>query len=223
MPNTFRTIALAATLAVTGLSAAQAQSVEITEWMYNGYEFIELTNMGTSAVDFTGWSFDDDSRTAGTVDLSSFGTVGVGESVIIAEADVASFRTVWNLDASVKVFGGNWTNLGRNDEINIYNNAGTLVDRLTFGDQNIPGTIRTQNISGTAVSAAALAPQAVTAENWVLAADGDSFGSYVSTTGGFVANPGTFAFAPAVPEADTVAMMLAGLGLLGAVARRRAA
>ena len=52
-------------------SSAQAATIQITEWMYQGAaekgEFIEFTNMGASAIDMTGWSFDDDSRNAGTV------------------------------------------------------------------------------------------------------------------------------------------------------------
>jgi len=47
---------------------------------------------------------------------------------------------------------------------------------------------------------------------------GDSFGSVASTTG-MVGNPGVFALA--FPEPETYALMLAGLGLLGFMARRR--
>ncbi len=69
---------------------ASAQ-VYITEWMYNGNggtgEYIEFTNLGATAVDFSGWSFDDDSRNAGTVSLSAFGLVNPGESVILTEAE----------------------------------------------------------------------------------------------------------------------------------------
>ena len=39
-------------------------------------------------------------------------------------------------------------------------------------------------------------------------------------TSGDVGNPGLFTLAP-VPEAETWAMLLAGLGLVGAIARRR--
>jgi hypothetical protein len=34
----------------------------ITEWMYNGNEFVEFTNLGTEPIDMTGWSFDDSSQ-----------------------------------------------------------------------------------------------------------------------------------------------------------------
>lgn len=192
--------------------------IEITEWMYNGDEFIELTNMGNTAVDMTGWSYDDDSRTAGIVSLSAFGTVAVGESVIIAESTASDFRSAWNLGATVKIVGSNATNLGRADEINVFDNTGALVDRFTYGDAPFPGTIRTQNISGNPTSLAALMPSTVTTD-WVLSVNGDAYGSYVST-GGFVGNPGTFHLAP-VPEPTSYALMLAGCALVGAVLRRR--
>src|SRR4029453_3210512 len=92
--------------------------------------------------------FDDSSRTAGAFNLSSFGTVQPGESVILCQTDAASFKAAWGLGASVKVIGLNDQNLGRADEINLYDNTNALVDRLTYDDQTIAGTIRTQFKSG---------------------------------------------------------------------------
>jgi len=218
MQSAFRPFLVAATLSLA--SAAQAAgSVAITEWMYNGSEFIEFTNLSGAAVDLTGWSFDDDSRAAGTVSLSAFGTLAAGETVILAEADAATFRAQWSLASSVKVIGGNSVNLGRNDEINLYNASGALVDRLRFGDSSyVPGTIRTQDVSGNPASLAVL--DGSDATGWVLSSVGDAFGSRVSTDG-FIGNPGVFALAPAVPEPAHYALTLGGLMVVGAIARRR--
>ena len=209
---------LAAALSL-GASAHAAGSVAITEWMYNGSEFIEFTNLSGAAVDLTGWSFDDDSRAVGTVSLSAFGTLAVGETVILAEADATTFRAQWSLAGSVKVIGGNSVNLGRNDEINLYNASGALVDRLRFGDNSyVPGTIRTQDVSGNPASLAVL--DGSDATGWVLSSVGDAFGSRVSTDG-HIGNPGVFTLAPAVPEPAHYALTLGGLMVIGAIARRR--
>lgn len=212
---------LAASALFASSASASIPSVAITEWMYNGDEFIEFTNLTNAAVDFTGWSFDDDSRTAGVVSLSAFGSVAAGESVILAEGDAATFRNNWNLAASIKVIGGNAANLGRNDEINLYNAANALVDRLTFGDQNFAGTIRTQNNSGNPNSLAVLDLDTVTTA-WQLSSVGDSFGSYASS-GGFIANPGKFALAPAtVPVPAAFPMMLSALAAFSLSRKKRA-
>jgi predicted extracellular nuclease len=203
-----------ALMAMTVFSAAQAQ-VQITEWMYNGAdgtgEYVELTNLGSSAVDFAGWSFDDASRTPGSFSLSVLGVVAAGESVLITEAAAADLRAAWGLATGVKVAGGNTHNLGRADELNVYGAQGQLVDRLTYGDAVIPGTVRAQNRSGNPLLLADLQPMTVTG-NWVLATAGDSFGSYASTLGD-IGNPGTFALAP-VPEPGGWALLLAGGALL---------
>jgi hypothetical protein len=47
--------------------AATPGQVVITEWQYNGSEFVELTNVGGEPVDMSTYSYDDDSRLAGTV------------------------------------------------------------------------------------------------------------------------------------------------------------
>jgi uncharacterized protein YjiK len=134
-------------------------AIQITEYSYssgNG-EFVEFTNTGNTSVDMTGWSFDDNSRLAGSFSLSGFGIVKPGESVIITETvDATAFRTAWGLPATVKVLGGSNVAkvvggsdqaLQRADEINLYDNNNVLVDRLTYDDATIVGSPRTQNVS----------------------------------------------------------------------------
>lgn len=213
--NRLATTLLAAAIALGAASAAHAQGVRITEWMYTGDEFIEFTNLGAAAVDFTGWSFDDDSRTAGVASLSALGTVASGESVILAEAPAADFRAAWGLAASIKVIGDNTTNLGRADEINIFDVSNALVDRLTYGDNTIGGP-RTQNTSGVPQSPAAVGVNDVT--QWTLSVSGVD--GAITSTGGFIGSPGSTTLAP-VPEPETYALMAAGLVMLGVAARRR--
>lgn len=199
-----RNFLLAMALTVT---VAASADIRITEWAYQAGsgEYIEFTNVGNTPVDMTGWSFDDDSRIAGTVDLSAFGVVAPGQSVVLTEATATDFATAWSL-SGVSIIGGNTTNLGRNDEINIFDASNTLVDRLTYGDQNIPGTIRTQNVGGIPSSPAALGANNVAL--WQLAAPGDAFGSYTSLFAD-VGNPGTY-----IPEpASLVLLALGGFGL----------
>lgn len=205
------------------VNQASAAGVYITEWAYQGGagEFVELTNLGATAVNFSGWAFDDDSRITlaanGAFDLSGLGIVAAGESVLFTETDAESFRSYWGLSSSVKILGGVSNNLGRNDEINIYDNLGQLVDRLAYGDQNFPGTIRTKTSSGRAIDQAALGANDPT--QWVLSSVGDLEGSY--SVSGIIASPGQTSFAPAVPV--PAAVWLFGSALLGlaGVARRK--
>jgi predicted extracellular nuclease len=200
---------LAAALVALAAGTASAQ-IRITEWMYQGtdLEFIEFTNIGGAAVDMTGWSFDDDSRIPGTVSLSGFGVVQPGESVLLTENTAAGFRTAWGLPVTVDIVGSLTTNLGRNDEINLYDSLNALADRLTFGDQNFVGSIRTQNRSGNPITFAALG--ANDPYQWQLAFIGDAYGSYASL-GADLGNPGVF---PAVPEPSSVVLACLGGALL---------
>lgn len=211
-----------AALAVAAFAAcssfAATSGVVITEWMYQGAgstdrEFIEFTNLGPTAVDFSGWSYDDDSRSAGTFPLSAFGIVAPGESVIITEMNAAAFRDAWGLDASVKVWGPYTNNLGNGDEINIFDGAGTLVDRLTYGSNP-----RTRGVSGRATSADALGANDVS--QWVFSSVGDIEGSWANSLGD-IGSPGRTSFASPVPEPESYAMLLAGLGAVAGLVRRR--
>src|SRR5690606_38235580 len=111
MKKSFATLSAFLGLSLLPASAAMV----ITEWMYNGMEFVEFTNTGSSDVDMTGWSFSDSDRGASspTVDLSGFGVVGAGKSVILSEVSEADFRAFWGGLAGVAVIGDNSRNLGR--------------------------------------------------------------------------------------------------------------
>lgn len=202
---------------VVGLAIVSGSSlgaIKITEWMYNGAggtarEYVEITNTGGAAIDLTGWSFDDNSRTPGSFAIGSLGILGAGQSAIICEPTEAAFRSAWGLSAAIKIIGGNTNNLGRADEVNIYDASNNLVDRLTYDDQTIGGP-RTQGISGN-IRFANLGANA--ANLAVASVAGDAFGSYASSNGD-VGNPGTYSD---IPAPGVLALAFAG----GAIASRR--
>ena len=240
-----------AVLAALGVVSAQASAaIRITELMYSGSngEFVELTNTGTTPIDMTGWKFSDSNRAtapvgptlngAGTTsttttpfDLSGFGTVQPGQSVVFTESTADAFRTAWSLPSSVAVLGdlgattilggggvagdptirtNNGFNLGNGDEVNIYDATNTLIDRLTYGTDP-----RSQNVSVN-TTPANYGLNNYGPGTWFLSAAGDALGSSASS-GNDVGNPGV----AAVPEPGSLALL--GLGALAALRRRRQA
>jgi CotH kinase protein/Lamin Tail Domain len=166
-----------------GLSGAV--TVQITEYLYSGNqgEFVELTNRGLQPIDLSGWVLKDDQVNLPGFSLTPAGTLQPGETVVITDSLEASFRAAWNLPAGAKILGQlgvigvGGENLGRSDQINVFDSGGTLVDRLTYGDQTFPGTIRAQNISGQS-PCASLGQNTIAA--WVLSSVGDLYGSVQS-------------------------------------------
>lgn len=114
-------VAAAALAGATTIASAQ---LRITEFMYdgNGGEFIEVTNVGPTALDVTGWMLADNNRattavtalaagntrlnTTNPFSLSALGTIAPGETVLFTEADAATFRADWSLSSSVRILGG---------------------------------------------------------------------------------------------------------------------
>jgi hypothetical protein len=123
------------TCASTSCPQPSEGQMRITEYMYSGSggEFIEFSNVGTASIDMTGWSYDDESAVAGTVDLTAFGVVDPGESVILTEDPAATFVVDWGCPETT-IIGGLTANIGRNDEVNLYDALDGQADRLTYGD-----------------------------------------------------------------------------------------
>lgn len=176
-------------------TSASSAGLRITEWMYAGVngEFIELTNLSGQPIDLTGWSLDDDHAVPGAFALAALGTVAPGESIVVTDGVAGDFRTAWSLAAGVKVLGqlgvASGNNLGRADQIHLFNASGALEDRLNYGDQTYAGSIRTQNASGQ-VPCSAIAQNTVMA--WQLSVIGDAYGSRASAAAD-IGTPGSFA------------------------------
>ena len=205
-------LAFAAAVATPSPAAAvpvpvPAPAIRITEFSYQlrdfvtEHEFVELTNVGTTPVNMTGWSFDDVDAIPGQFDLSGFGTVAVGESVIITSATAEAFRTYFSLPGTVKVVGGSTEGLGNGDQINIWDDAGVLHDRLTYDDTprsrdnsvvpNAVGVLGANNYDNWELSSAANDPGSVTV----------NANANAETT---VASPGTTEYAAAALAGTTL-------------------
>jgi Lamin Tail Domain len=198
-----------------GTLASNAAGLKITEVMYTGLygEYVEITNtnsVGGASIDLTGYVYSDNHRaTSGSnsVDLSVIGSLAPGKSAIITEADPSVFETVTygtftgvTKPSGLVIVGNVTVNLGRNDEVNIYDNIGTLVDRLTFNDQATAGTDpagpRTEEFSAVPGPSTVLGDNKF--KNWVLSVVGTS-GAWKSGNhnvtpngNGTVGSPGTY-------------------------------
>ncbi len=104
-------------------------------------DWFELTNTGTSAVNISGWRFDDNSNSFGASGLlSGIATINAGESVIFIEGATPNpaFLNNWfgaTPPANLKI--GNYSGGGGlstdGDAVNIFNAAGVIQASVTFG------------------------------------------------------------------------------------------
>lgn len=214
-------LGLAAVLLATSATLAQAE-VRITEfspWSSGssgspyGADWFELTNFGASAVDISGWSMDDDSAIAGVAFLTGISQIGAGQSVVFMEGTGsanATFISTWFGAKPPAGFAiGNYAGSGiglstGGDQVNIFSNVGVLQAKVSFGSSTRGQTFdNAAGLNGTVVSQ--------------LSSVGIN-GAFMNGSGE-IGSPG--AIAAAVPEPETYAMLLAGLGLVGAIARRR--
>jgi hypothetical protein len=187
-------------------------------------EFVEFTNTGNTPVDMTGWSEDDSNRTANKAGhfLSAFGTLQPHESAIFTEATPDAFRTYWwgsvaAAPPGLKIIGP-YTNDNLSstaDEINLYDSAAALIDRLTYPGTPAGGTAN--SVTRNPMSDAVLGLNQNS--NWVNSSIGDAFGSFHAAGNSLlIGNPGSY---PAVPEPATLTLGVLAIGAFSLVVLRR--
>ena len=154
------------TLAVTdvvneGTTLSPLVISEVAPWSSGnsplGADWFEVTNTGTSAVGLTGWKMDDNSNTfAAAVPLSGITSIAPGESVIFIESSapatvVPAFKSLWfgaNPPAGLQIgtYSGSGVGLSTGgDAVNLFDAAGTLQAKVTFGTSPAGPTFATFN------------------------------------------------------------------------------
>ena len=124
-------------------SSASFAQLRITEAMSSGgtADWIEITNLGSTAVDLTGYKIDDSSFSLSTsFALTGVSSIASGESVIFGESSSATFasdfRTFWGLASAVQVGKYSGTQIGLSssgDGAIIFDGLGAEVSRVSFG------------------------------------------------------------------------------------------
>lgn len=168
-----------------------------TDTAANG-DWWELTNTGSSAVDLTGYSWDDEDNNPGTVVFETV-IINADESIIILDessSNSPTWKSAWGLGSEVNVYDrSDLTNdlpgLGNGDTVYLYDADDNLVALATYAGHTDGFT----NNWDTAGSFLGLSVNGVA-------------GAYTSS-GGDVGSPGF-----AVPEpGTTVLLALGGLAL----------
>jgi hypothetical protein len=218
-------LAVIATLLTFGAVPADA-AVAITEvapWSSGnspvGADWFELTNTGATSVDVSTWKMDDSSASFGSaVALNGVATLAPGQSAIFIEGSItkqASFINTWfgtqaPAGLAIGTYSGSGVGLSTSgDAVNVFNAAGVLQASVTFGAS--PSGPTYASFDNAAGLTGAIAQLSVVGVHGAFVASNDMHE---------VGSPGRIA---AVPEAGTWALMLAGLALVGAAARRRQA
>lgn len=202
------------------LAHADVRITEVAPWSSGnspvGADWFELTNFGASAISITGWKMDDSSSSfALAAALNGISSLAAGQSVVFVEGSAGtatSFISNWfgaNPAPAVGYYSGSGIGLSTSgDAVSIFNSTGSLEAKVTFGASDSTSPYQTFD------NAAGLNDTAI------------SQLSVVGTNGAFVAaisaveigSPGIIS---GVPEPESYAMLMAGLGLLSVVARKR--
>lgn len=220
----------AAALAVGVFQIAQAE-ILITELrtksQFDPEDYFELTNTGDTAVDITGWKFDDEGPDiANAAPLLGVTSIAPNESVVFfqlasdAAADEVAFRDAWGGLAGVQVGHYDGAGLGKGDAVNIFDAADNVILTLEYGmtspEETHAGDWAAGNFDGsdTYENQSAVWVPGTDPQQWQLAAAG-VYGSIADSMGDY-GSPGTVG---AIPEPSTC--LLAGLALAGLVAARK--
>ena len=184
--------------------------------IYNA-DWFELTNLGGSAVDITGWKMDDNSNSFGaSVGLRGVTSIAPGQSVIFLESTDSlpttdltiqtSFKNTWfGSTVPVGLLLGNYNGSGvglsqTGDAVNIFNSAGALISNVSFGAASVNATFdNSAGLSNVTISTL----------------------SQVGVKGAFLASNGEVGSPGVIPEPSSYVMIAGGLVLGFVLLRRR--
>lgn len=174
-------------------------------------DWFELTNMGETTVDITGWRFEDDSFIFGnSAALNGVTEILAGQSVVFVAGDSAvadAFVNAW-FGSSVPdnfvigTHGGPGLGSG-GDAVVIYDSAQNIITSVNYLIATTPG-VTFDNAAGLTGDLSTLSVVGVN-------------GAFTSFAGGEIGSPGTIA--TAVPEPTTFAAL--AVGAMGMLVRRR--
>jgi hypothetical protein len=98
----------------------------------------ELYNSGLLAIDLSGYSWDDNTVTAGSADFNGL-TIGVGQALIVCQETIGaeqSWKDLWGLSSVTVINLGNteFQNFGSGgDEVHLYNPSLVEIASVSFG------------------------------------------------------------------------------------------
>lgn len=146
-PNYASGTADSVVVSITDNETATPQVV-ISEIMYNPdsseagpvAEWIEIVNIGSTPVDITGWTFDDED----TSDWGPFpgATLAAGEVAVLFDSaftSASAFRSAWGVPSAAKVLGITWGNLSNspsstNEILELLDGGGNQIDVVNYDD-----------------------------------------------------------------------------------------
>ncbi len=220
MKKSLRSIVAVAITTLTLPAFAAINVTEVAPWSSGnspvGADWFELTNTGTSAIDISGWRVDDSSNSfASSLALLGVSSINAGQSVIFVEGTAATannFITNWfgasaPANFAIGFYSGSAIGLSTSgDAVNIFNASGAVQASVIFGASDSVSPYQTfDNAAGLTGAISTLSVAGVNG----------AFIAVNSTTE--IGSPGTIA---AVPEPETYALMIAGLGLIGFSSRK---
>jgi len=226
-PISLKRAALAAALVASTVLPAHAQ-LRITEVHPSGSgngtygaDWFEVTNIGAAAVTISNlWKMDDSSNSfASGVFFRGATVIAPNASAVFLEGDATgttdvtirqNFNNAWfgtpTSTVNLGFYGGSGVGLSTGgDAVNVFDNSGVLAANVSFAaataGRTFDNAAKLNNASISQLSTAGVN------------------GAFVSFNGAEIGSPGLIA--NPVPEPETYALMLAGLGVMAFVTRRR--
>lgn len=224
--NLVPALLIAFAVSVPCISSASVIITEINSKSEPVDDFFELTNTGASSVDITGWKYSDSHELADAVSLTldGFSSIEPGESVVFFKgeaADVAGFKTAWGGLAGVKVGYHDGKGLGKNDALNVYDNADMLIATQSYSSGDDNNKFHAGNwVGGNENDSAIWVPGTTSSIEYVAAASG-VYGSFLGAgTGIGDGGWGSPGYA-SVPEPSSILLVVLGSFFAAVFARRR--